>query len=556
MKVLGISCFYHDSAASLVIDGEVVAAAEEERFSRNKHDNSFPEEAIEYCLNERKLEANDLDKIVFYEKPIIKFDRFLETTARSFPRGFKLFSQELPEWVSTKLRIRKVIRKNTGFEGEIEFVEHHRSHAASAFYPSPYDEAAVLTVDGIGEKVSNQLWKAENGDLEPIKSIEFPNSIGLLYSTITAFLGFRVNNGEFKVMGLASYGDPNYREEFEELIDIDSDGSYELNQDYFAYQHSKKMYSNKITELLGTPRSEDDDLTQRHKDIAATVQEISEEIVLKQVCHINDLVDSENLCMAGGVALNSVCNAVIEKQSEFENVWIQPAAGDSGGALGAAIDRSQNPVETMEDVYLGSEFSNNQIKDKLEKSDFNFEKIDSDFEERIAEELVQGKIAAVFRGRMEWGPRALGNRSIIADPRSEDIRDKINQKVKFREDFRPFAPTVLNKNASEYFDIEEDIESPYMLFVYDVKDSKKDVLEGVTHVDGTSRIQTLKEETNQFYYNIIDSFQDKTGVPVVLNTSFNLKGMPIVRTPEEALNCFKQSDIDLLVLEDYLVTQE
>lgn len=556
MKVLGISCFYHDSAASLVIDGEVVAAAEEERFSRNKHDNSFPEEAIEYCLNERKLEAKDLDKIVFYEKPIIKFDRFLETTARSFPRGFKLFSQELPEWVSTKLRIRKVIRKNTGFEGEIEFVEHHRSHAASAFYPSPYDEAAVLTVDGIGEKVSNQLWKAENGDLEPIKSIEFPNSIGLLYSTITAFLGFRVNNGEFKVMGLASYGDPNYREEFEELIDIDSDGSYELNQDYFAYQHSKKMWSNKITELLGTPRSEDDDLIQRHKDIAATVQEITEEIVLKQVSHINDLVDSENLCMAGGVALNSVCNAVIEKQSEFENVWIQPAAGDSGGALGAAIDRSQNPVETMEDVYLGSEFSNNQIKDKLEKSDFNFEKIDSNFEERIAEELVQGKIAAVFRGRMEWGPRALGNRSIIADPRSEDIRDKINQKVKFREDFRPFAPTVLNKNASEYFDIEEERESPYMLFVYDVKESKKDVLEGVTHVDGTSRIQTLKEETNQFYYNIIDSFQDKTGVPVVLNTSFNLKGMPIVRTPEEALNCFKQSDIDLLVLEDYLVTQE
>jgi len=557
MNVLGISCFYHDAAAALVENGEITAAAEEERFTREKHDNSYPENAINYCLKEADLDAEDIDKVVFYEKPILKFERILNTAADVFPRGYRLFSQAMPEWLGGKLRFKKKVQKHLGKDFEIEFVEHHHSHAASAFYPSPFEDAAVLTIDGIGEWKTNQMWMAENNNLQPIKHIDFPDSIGLLYSAVTAYLGFMVNNGEYKVMGLASYGEPEYREEFNEFIEIKEDGSYDLDQDYFAYRHSKRMYSNKFVNLLGEPRQKDEKLTQRHKDIAATMQELLEEVILKQLEHLYHITDTENLCLAGGVALNSASNGRIQRESSFENIWIQPAAGDAGGALGAALTRSEN-TKPINHVYYGPKYSNEEIREVLESEDnvSYSKKSKEELPQTIAEKLEEGKIIALFQGRMEWGPRALGNRSIIADPRSKDMKDKINRKVKFRESFRPFAPSVLDEYSQEYFESEDDKESPYMLFVYNVKEGKRVEIPAVTHVNNTSRIQTVKKEVNPFYYRTIDCFRELTGTPVVLNTSFNLKGMPIVRSPEEALNCFKESDIDILVMEDYIIRKE
>lgn len=553
MKVLGISCYYHDSAAALVKDGEIISAAAEERFTRQKHDKSYPEEAINYCLGKGNIEASDLDKVVFYEKPVIKFERILTTAANVFPKGYRLFSQALPEWLGTKLRIKKKIRNHLGSEISIEFLEHHHSHAASAYLPSPFEKAAVLTVDGVGEWKTNQMWRGKDGDLEPIKHMDFPDSIGLLYSTITAYLGFMVNNGEFKVMGLASYGEPKFQDEFKEIISIGKNGSYELNQEYFAYRSSKKMWSAELEELLGNPRKEGQELTQRHKDIAATMQKILEKVILRQTEHLYDITDTENLCMAGGVALNSACNGELRKKSSFKNIWIQPAAGDAGGALGAALSPF-NSVEPMKDVYYGPEYSDQEVKEVLENQDISYtETKEENLPEKIAESLQAEKIVALFQGRMEWGPRALGNRSIIADPRSPETRDMINRKVKFRESFRPFAPSVNQEYAHEYFDIEENKESPYMLFVYNVKEEKKKEIPAVTHINGTSRIQTVNESTNRTYYNIIEKFRQKTGVPVILNTSFNLKGMPIVRTPEEAINCFKKSDIDELFLNRFII---
>lgn len=549
MNVLGISCFYHDSAACLVVDGEVVAAAEEERFSRQKHDNNFPGNAAGYCLRKEGIDPEDLDKVVFYEKPIQKFDRILETAAEVFPHGFNFFSEALPKWASTKLRIRKKLRKKLEYTGEVEFMDHHESHAASAFHPSPFDEAAILTVDGVGEWKTNQMFRGEGKDIEPIKHIDFPNSIGLLYSTITAFLGFMVNNDEYKVMGLASYGEPEYREEFEEFLDIREDGSYVLDQDYFSYRSKKQMWGSMMESLLGEPRKKDEDLTQRHKDIAATLQDVLEDVLLKQTEHLYELTDTENLCMAGGVALNSAANGRLRDESPFENIWIQPAAGDDGGAMGAALERSEGDWN-MDDVYLGPEYGEEKIKEAV--SGGSCEKMERDeLLDEAAERLADGEVVSLFQGRLEWGPRALGNRSILADPRREGMVDRVNEKVKFRESFRPFAPSVLNDHASEYFDIEG--ESPYMLFIFDVHEEKQEEIPAVTHVNGTSRIQTVKRETNSFYYDLIERFHEKTGVPVLLNTSFNLKGMPIVNTPEQAYYCFKNSGIDTMVMEDFLV---
>ncbi len=544
-RVLGISCYYHDAAACLVVDGAPVAAAEEERFTRQKHDNSFPEHAIRYCLDEAGIDADDLDKVVFYEKPIQKFDRLLNTAAAVFPRGFPFFSRALPEWVSTKLRVRHTVRKTLDYDGPVECVPHHLSHAASAFYPSPFDAAAVLTVDGVGEWVTNQLFAADETGIEPLQEIRFPDSIGLLYSTITAYLGFMVNNDEYKVMGLASYGDPTYRSEFTELIDIDADGSYTLDQDYFAYQRSARMYSDALPDLLGEPRAEGAELTQRHKDIAATLQDVLEEVLLKQVHHLYELTETENLCMAGGVALNSAANGRIRQEMPFDNIWIQPAAGDDGGALGAALHRTDDDY-TMTDVYLGPEYGREAVLDAFDAAGASYETMDAAaVRERAAELLADGKVVSLYQGRLEWGPRALGNRSIMADPRREEMMDRVNEKVKFREEFRPFAPTVLADHADDYFDI--DGESPYMLFVFDVHDDKQDEIPAVTHVNGTSRIQTVTRETNPFYYNLIDRFREETGVPVILNTSFNLKGMPIVNTPEQAYDVFDRSGIDRLI---------
>lgn len=552
MNVLGISCFYHDSAAALLTDGEIEAAAEEERFSRKKHDSSFPVNAATYCLEEAGLKPDELDKVVFYEKPILKFDRILDTAADVFPRGYLRFSAVLPEWLGTKLRFRKKLKKELGYTGKVEFVEHHQAHAASAFYPSPFQEAAVLTVDGVGEWKTNQMFQGNRDGLKPIKHIEFPHSLGLLYSTITAFLGFMVNNDEYKVMGLAPYGEPSYMEEFEELINVNHDGSYCLEQRYFSYMYREKMWSKNLEKLLGKPRKNNEELQDRHKDIAATLQEVTEKILLKQVNHLYSITDTENLCMAGGVALNSAANGRIRKGMPFENIWIQPAAGDSGGALGAALERGYFKEKSLNNVYLGPKHSADEIKTFLDKENAVYREMER--EELLREtvsRITEGEVAGIFQGRLEWGPRALGNRSIIADPRRADMKDVVNSKIKFREGFRPFAPTVLHEHANDYFDIRG--ESPYMLFVCDVQEDRKEEIPAVTHVNGTSRIQTLRRETNPFYYDLIDQFRQLTGVPVIMNTSFNLRGMPIVNRPEEAYNVLKRSNMDFFITRNLLV---
>lgn len=553
MNILGISCFYHDSAASLVVDGQIIAAAEEERFSRQKHDNSFPKEAIQYCLSEGDLGVEDIDKVVYYEKPIDKFNRILNNAADVFPKGYRFFSHALPEWIGAKLRIRKILEKEFSYNGKVEFVQHHVSHAASAFYPSPFDEAAILTVDGVGEKTTNQMFHAGE-EIRPIKHIEFPDSIGLLYSTITSYLGYRVNNGEYKVMGLASYGEPIYEEEFREIVDIDEDGSYSLNQKYFSYRYSEQMWSKELESLFGEPREQGASLNQRHKDIAATLQKIIEKILVRQVNHLYDITDTENLCMAGGVALNSAANGRLKEDMPFENIWIQPAAGDSGGAIGAALQRSPERNCHMDDVYLGPSYSSSEIKQSLVDSNADFDSYEQDgLVDAVVDKLVDGEVLGLFQGRLEWGPRALGNRSIIADPRNSEVKDIVNKKIKFREDFRPFAPTVLEEYAPQYFELGELDQSPFMLFVVDVKEDKRDLIPAVVHKDGTSRIQTLKRNTNPLFYDITKEFYNRTGVPVLLNTSFNLRGMPIVRTPKEAYECFKNSGLDAIVTEDFIV---
>lgn len=552
MNILGISCFYHDSSATLLKDGEVVAAAAEERFSRDKHDNSFPKEAASYCLEEGQIDISDVDKVVFYEKPLLKFDRILETSAAKFPKGFKFFSEVIPEWIGTKLRIRKKIRKELEYQGDIEFTEHHFSHAASTFYPSPFNKAAILTVDGVGEWTTNQMFEGSGNEIEPLNRIEFPNSIGLLYSTITAYLGFMVNNDEYKVMGLASYGEPIYRDEFNKFLTVNEDGSYQMDQDYFSYSYQRKMWSEKLEELLGEPREEGEELSQRHKDIAATLQKILEEVLLNQVNHLYDITDTENLCMAGGVALNSAANGRIKEEMPFDNIWIQPAAGDGGGSLGAALERAPESNYEMNNVYLGPEHADKELKKLAENEGLQVEEAErEELMERAVSLLTEGKVIGLYQGRLEWGPRALGNRSILADPRKEEMIDTVNKKIKFRESFRPFAPTVLEERSEDYFDING--ESPYMLFVHDVLEGKKDEIPAVTHTDGTSRMQTLKQETNPFYHDLIGKFEEETGVPVLLNTSFNLKGMPIVNRPKEAIDVLKRSDMDSILTRSFLI---
>jgi carbamoyltransferase len=552
MNILGISCFYHDSSATLLKDGEVVAAAAEERFSRDKHDNSFPKEAASYCLEEGQIDISDVDKVVFYEKPLLKFDRILETSAAKFPKGFKFFSEVIPEWIGTKLRIRKKIRKELEYQGDIEFTEHHFSHAASTFYPSPFNKAAILTVDGVGEWTTNQMFEGSGNEIEPLNRIEFPNSIGLLYSTITAYLGFMVNNDEYKVMGLASYGEPSYRDEFNKFLTVNEDGSYQMDQDYFSYSYQRKMWSEKLEELLGEPREEGEELSQRHKDIAATLQKMLEEVLLNQVNHLYDITDTENLCMAGGVALNSAANGRIKEEMPFDNIWIQPAAGDGGGSLGAALERAPESNYEMNNVYLGPEHADKELKKLAENEGLQVEEAErEELMERAVSLLTEGKVIGLYQGRLEWGPRALGNRSILADPRKEEMIDTVNKKIKFRESFRPFAPTVLEERSEDYFDING--ESPYMLFVHDVLEGKKDEIPAVTHTDGTSRMQTLKQETNPFYHDLIGKFEEETGVPVLLNTSFNLKGMPIVNRPKEAIDVLKRSDMDSILTRSFLI---
>ena len=591
--VLGISAFYHDSAAVLVMDGEIIAAAQEERFTRNKHDSGYPHKSIDYVLSEAGLTLNQVDYVAFYDKPFLKFERLLETYVAFAPKGLKQFSMAMPIWLREKLflkgqLIKELKRLDKEFGAErLLFGEHHLSHAASAFYPSPFEEAIVLTLDGVGEWATTAVTVGKGNKLDIVKEIHFPHSLGLLYSAFTYYTGFRVNSGEYKVMGLAPYGEPKYKNLIiEKLIDLKGDGSFHLDQSYFNYATGLTMTNKKFSDLFGEPvrKPESDQLTQFHMDIAASVQTVTEEVVLRMTRSLAKEYGIPNLCMAGGVALNCVANGKILRDQAFKKIWMQPAAGDAGGALGAALSvwhkeldkpRKINPTDSMKGSYLGPEYKQKTIEEELALCGAIFETVaEEEMLEQTAQALAKGKAVGWFQGRMEFGPRALGGRSILGDPRSETMQKTLNLKVKYRESFRPFAPSVLREDVSEWFELDDD--SPYMLFVDNVKQnkrremtSKEEQLFGieklnikrsdipaVTHVDYSARIQTVHQETNPRYHALIRKFKEKTGCSVVVNTSFNVRGEPIVCTPEDAFRCFMGTEIELLVVGNSLLRKE
>ncbi len=593
-SILGISAFYHDSAAALVVDGKIIAAAQEERFSRIKHDPKYPFNAVKYVLSEANLSLSDIDHIVFFEKPFLKFERLLETYLAFAPRGFKSFSTSMPIWLKEKLFQKKFLFDKLKLHDEkfndiekISFSEHHFSHAASAFYPSPFEEAVVLTLDGVGEWATTTVAVGKGKDLEILKEIHFPHSLGLLYSAFTYYTGFKVNSGEYKVMGLAPYGKPIYKDLIvDKLIKIKDDGSFKLDMKYFNYATGLTMTNQKFSELFGHPvrNSENDRLTQFHMDIASSVQAVTEEIVLKLTHSIGKEYKIKNLCLAGGVALNCVANGKILKNKIFENIWIQPAAGDAGGSLGAALafwhkeldkERSVNKNDQMKGAYLGPSFNDDQIEKELKAVKAEYKKLSNeDLINTVAQELAKEKTIGWFQGRMEFGPRALGGRSIIADPRSEKMQKELNLKVKFRESFRPFAPSVLKEDVSDWFDLNSN--SPYMLLVADVKKDKqismtdeqknlfgidklnikRSSIPAVTHVDYSARIQTVHQETNPKYHKLISKFKEITGCSVVVNTSFNVRGEPIVCSIKDAFNCFMGTNLDILVCENFILYKD
>ena len=592
-SVLGISAFYHDSAAAIIVDGEIIAAAQEERFTRKKHDESYPKNAINYVLKEANLKLNEVDHVVFYEKPFLKFERLLETYVGFSPSGFKSFSMSMPLWLSEKLFQKKMLfdelkKQDNNFNDikKINFSEHHLSHAASAFFSSPYDEAIILTLDGVGEWATTTVSLGKNNKINILKEIHFPHSLGLLYSAFTYFLGFKVNSGEYKVMGLAPYGEPKFKDIIlGKLIDVKQDGSFRLNMDYFNYATGLTMTNNKFGKLFNMERREpEDNLLQIHMDMASSIQAATEEIVLKITRFLSNEFKLENLCMAGGVALNCVANGKILKEGLFKNIWIQPASGDAGGALGAAqafyyqeLDNKRKILKTdsMNGSYLGPQFSDEQVEDELKICGANYKKLTSDqIIKDTAKALSEEKAVGWFKGRMEFGPRSLGNRSIIADPRSEKMQKNLNLKVKYRESFRPFAPAVLFEKVSEWFEINS--ESPYMLLVADVKKSKqlqmteqqkslfgidklnikRSSIPSVTHVDYSARIQTVHKETNPIFHKLIEEFERITKYPVLVNTSFNVRGEPIVCSATDAFNCFMGTDLDVLVCNNFILYKD
>ena len=589
MYILGISCFYHDAAAALIKDGKLIAAAEEERFTRKKHDFDFPENAINFCLDYAGISGKDLDYVVFYEKPFHKFERILMTTFQNFPKSWKVFREAMITWLGDKLWVKSIIKDKIGVEdNKILFGEHHLSHAASAFYPSPFKEAAILTVDGVGEWTTATMGTGRGTDIKLIKEIKFPHSLGLLYSAFTAFLGFKVNNGEYKVMGMSPYGKPRYIDKiYDNLIKVASDGSFWLNMDYFTYHYSdERTFNSKFENLFGKPRSPEVNFftsntrfpsyfgekppnykelcreNEYYADIAASIQRVTEEILLKLVNSLYEETGMKNLCIAGGVGLNSKANGRILRESPFEELFIQPAAGDGGGALGAALHayhglmgKPRNFI--LEHAYWGKDYSESEIKNFLDSNNISYEYFSDDDKllNRAVDDLVNGKVVGLFQGRFEWGPRALGNRSILADPRSEEMKDIVNTKIKFREPFRPFAPVILEEKTSDFFhgdNIAKQFTARYMLLVMPLKESKADTINAVNHM-GTGRLQTIREEWNPRYYQIVKKFGEATGVPVLLNTSFNLRGEPIVNTPENAYSTFSKSGIDVLVMENFLI---
>jgi carbamoyltransferase len=587
MNILGISAFYHDSAACLLRDGNIASAAQEERFTRKKHDSSFPKNAINFCLQDNKLTVQDLDYVAYYDKPFLTFERILETYLAYAPIGIKSFVKALPLWIKKKLWMKEVIRKELGYEGKIVFPEHHESHAASAFFPSPFQEAAFITMDGVGEWTTASYGVGKDNDIKLLAEIQFPDSLGLLYSAFTYFTGFKVNSGEYKVMGLAPYGKPIYKDIIlQELIDLKEDGSFKMNMDYFDYCTGLTMTNRKFNKLFdGPPRKPESQLTQREMDIARSVQEVTEEAVLRMVKHIRKETGLKYLCLAGGVALNCVANGKLLREGIFEDIWIQPAAGDAGASLGAAIfawykylgnDRkADNRKDFQQGSYLGPKFENKDIADYLKRNNIPYTELnDEELPEKIADLIADEKIVGWFQGKMEFGPRALGGRSIIGDARSSKMQETMNLKIKFRESFRPFAPSVIKERVSDFFEI--DRESPYMLLVAPVKkEIRRDMTDeeqnrfgldklhairssipAITHVDYSARIQTVDGEYNKLYYQMLKKFDEKYGCPVVINTSFNVRGEPIVCTPEDAFLCFMRTNMDYLILENCLLDKK
>ncbi len=587
MKILGISCFYHDSAAALIVDGEVIAAAQEERFTRKRHDQAFPEKAIEFCLQKANLKVSDLDRVAFYDKPFLKFERIIETAIDAAPKGLPTFLKAIPLWMSQKLFTGEEIKKRLGkkdFKGKLIFPEHHESHAAAAFFPSPFLNAAFLTVDGVGEWTTTSYGVGNDNRIEILSDIKFPHSLGLLYSAITYYTGFKVNSGEYKVMGLAPYGEPEYVQTIlDNLIDLKEDGSYKINMEYFDYIAGERMTNGKFDKLFGAPaRKSESTLTQKEMDLARSIQEVIEIAVLKIARHIRKTTGMENLCLSGGVALNCVANGKLLRENIFKDIWIQPASGDAGSALGAAFishyhydnapRKNTNFAKLQKASYLGPSYSDDEIETYLKANSIPYEKTsEGEMISRTAKILSEEKVIGWFQGRMEFGPRALGSRSILGDPRSLKMQSIMNLKIKFRESFRPFAPSILLEDVSEYFEL--DRESPYMLIVAPVKEKyrkkmsadeeklfgieklniPRSTIPSVTHVDYSARIQTVSNEDHPIYYSLIKEFKKITGCPILVNTSFNVRGEPIVNTPEDAYRCFMRTNMDFLVIGNILV---
>jgi carbamoyltransferase len=584
MWILGLSAYYHDSAACLVQDGRIVAAAQEERFTRKKHDHRFPAHAVEFCLRHAGLTARDLDYVVFYDKPLQKFDRLLETYLDYAPAGIRSFLQAMPLWLREKLWMREQIAKQCGYEGKVLFTEHHESHAASAFFPSPFDSAAILTMDGVGEWATSSYGRGAGNRIELAAELHFPHSLGLLYSAFTYYTGFKVNSGEYKVMGLAPYGEPRYVQKIlEELVDLREDGSLRLNMKYFHYCQGLTMTNAAFDRLFGgPPRAPESRLTQREMDLARSIQDVTEEAMLRMARHVHQVTGERRLCLAGGVALNCVGNGRILREGPFERLWIQPAAGDAGGALGAALsvwhqylDQGRSPdgdADAMSGSYLGPAYGNDEIRASLDSTGARYVELDHrELAERVATLLADEKVVGWFQGRMEFGPRALGARSILGDPRSPRMQSVMNLKIKFRESFRPFAPSVLRERVGEWFELDWD--SPYMLLVAPVREHlripmteeqqrlfgidklnvPRSTIPAITHVDYSARIQTVSRRDNPLYHDLLRAFERLTGCPVLVNTSFNVRGEPIVCTPEHAYTCFRRTEMDYLVLGDFLL---
>jgi carbamoyltransferase len=591
MNILGISAFYHDSAAALLRDGEIIAAAQEERFTRKKHDNQFPTNAVEYCLEAGRLTAEELDYVVFYEKPLRKFERLLESYIGYAPRGFKQFLMGMPLWLRLKLHLPREMDRalHNKYKGRYVFTEHHESHAASAFFPCPFDEAAILTMDGVGEWATASFGTGRGNKIELTHVMHFPHSLGLLYSAFTYFTGFRVNSGEYKMMGLAPYGEPKYSELIlEKLIDLKEDGSFRLNMPYFPYCHKTVMTGSKFEKLFGgPPRRSESPLTQREMDIATSIQAVTEEIMLRAVKHVHRQTGMKNLVLAGGVALNCVGNGRILHEGPFDNIWIQPAAGDAGGALGAALfvwyqllnnERTVDGLDKQQASLLGPAYSNEQILLFLDSVNAKYDTYTDEKQllDKVTDLINEGKVIGWFQDRMEFGPRALGNRSIIGDARSQEMQSIMNRKIKFRESFRPFAPCVLREDVSNYFQMRDEEDSPYMLLVASIKEAKRltpdvpieslkgleklkvkrSVVPAITHVDYSARIQTVDSQRHPKLHRLMSLFKEKTGCPVIINTSFNIRGEPIVCSPEHAYRCFMATNMDVLVMENQLLYKE